>query len=416
VGKLALPDAVSIISQAAHALGRAAAAGIVHRDLKPSNIFIVKDGDDEIVKILDFGIAKTQRASRVELDDTTRTGTLIGSPRYMSPEQARSSRVLDHRSDLWSLAVIAYRAITGRLPFTGDDVADLLVKICAEPATPPSQIDPALGPEIDAFFTKALARLPDERFQTARELSTAFAQAAGEDPPPSVTSTRLSLVAVLTAAVPPPPAAPAAAPPPPSPARVVPEIDATRPSSQPASRREGPGDRATTRNESVTAPEPFSRRRGATSDAAQTPANGSIDVPARSGQRPARRTPRRRTTLAWFVVAGALAAVVLNHSPRRIPASHAPAPAAEAVVPLAATAVAPAPAAEAVVPLAATAAPLAAPAPPVPPVPAADVVKDAPRASAAPASPTARASGTPAQRRPVKPAGTTKKQNPVLGI
>lgn len=176
-GKLSVPETVRIVAQVARALRRAAELGIVHRDLKPSNVFIVDtdNEEEELVKVLDFGVAKVPH---VAIYDTTRSGAMLGSPRYMSPEQARGRRLVDPRSDLWSLAVIAYRALTGAPPFDGEDVADLIVKICSEPALPPSQLDPELGPEMDAFFERAFARDPDQRFQTARELANELAAAA----------------------------------------------------------------------------------------------------------------------------------------------------------------------------------------------------------------------------------------------
>jgi eukaryotic-like serine/threonine-protein kinase len=180
-GRLDVEEAVNVVHQVSRALRRAAEAGIVHRDLKPSNVFIVRCDEEELIKVLDFGIAKAPRLRSD--DDRTRTGAVLGSPRYMSPEQARGNRLVDPRSDLWSLAVIAYRVLTGRLPFQGTDVADLLVKICSEDAPPPSEIEPSLSSEMDAFFVRALARNPDDRFQTARELASAFADAAGEPPP-----------------------------------------------------------------------------------------------------------------------------------------------------------------------------------------------------------------------------------------
>ena len=180
-GRLPILSVVSLIGQVARALRRAHEAGIVHRDLKPGNIFLVEREDDEepLVKVLDFGIARTPRLGLV--GETTKTGTLLGSPRYMSPEQARSPRSVDPRSDLWSVAVIAFRALTGKLPFIADEVAELLVKICTEAAPPPSAIDPELA-DFDRFFEKAFSRNPDERFQTARELAIELATSAGIPP------------------------------------------------------------------------------------------------------------------------------------------------------------------------------------------------------------------------------------------
>src|SRR6185295_3693183 len=120
----------------------------------------------------------------------TEAGTLIGSPRYMSPEQARASRKVDHRSDLWSLAVIAYHAITGVLPFRADELGEIIVKICTEDAPRPSSLVPDLDPELDEFFARALDRDPDKRFQSARAMAAAFADAAGLQPPPSTSYRR----------------------------------------------------------------------------------------------------------------------------------------------------------------------------------------------------------------------------------
>ena len=172
------PAATSIIlSQICKGLRAAHDAGLVHRDLKPGNIFLARDDDGvEIAKILDFGIAKAVLPGVTK--DATETGTIIGSPRYMSPEQVRNSKRVDHRSDLWSLGVILFRCVTGRVPFTAGEIAVLILQICAEPIPAPSSIDPALGPAMDHFFARALARNPDERFQSAREIADAFAAAA----------------------------------------------------------------------------------------------------------------------------------------------------------------------------------------------------------------------------------------------
>jgi serine/threonine-protein kinase len=180
--RLSFEVTTAIVVQVARVLRRAHEAGIIHRDLKPGNVFLVRgDDDDEIVKVLDFGLAKIPQSTSA--DEMTKTGTLLGSPRYMSPEQARAMKTIDHRSDLWSLAVIAFRAITGALPFPGDEIADVLVKICAEPAPLPSSIDPALGPAIDRFFERAFERDPARRFQSARDFSRAFVAAtAGRAP------------------------------------------------------------------------------------------------------------------------------------------------------------------------------------------------------------------------------------------
>jgi serine/threonine protein kinase len=180
VGPLSLAVSADIIAQVARALRIAHAAGIVHRDLKPGNIFLVQNDDVEIAKVLDFGIAKTAKV--IPVDEATHTDQLLGSPQYMSPEQTRRSRDVDARSDLWALAVIAYRLVTGKLPFSGE-LGDVLVKICTEPAPPPSIHRPDLSPTIDRFFERALAKSPDHRFQTASALAQTFALAAGVNLP-----------------------------------------------------------------------------------------------------------------------------------------------------------------------------------------------------------------------------------------
>lgn len=193
-GRLPLAAAAGIVQQACKALRLAHAASLVHRDLKPGNLFLAKSGDDEVVKVLDFGIAK---ATTTELAGKgTKTGSLIGSPHYMSPEQVRNSKQVDHRSDLWSMGIIVFRMITGRLPFPGDEVGEILVDICTAPIPAASEVAPALGSEVDPFFRRALARDPAQRFQSARELSDALAALAGID-----TGARGSLVPMDAAAL-----------------------------------------------------------------------------------------------------------------------------------------------------------------------------------------------------------------------
>jgi serine/threonine-protein kinase len=170
--RLSLAATSSILGQATKALRRAHDAGIVHRDIKPRNVFLAQSDDEEVVKLIDFGVAKAPSLGVV--GEATRTGMLVGSPHYMSPEQARRARDVDHRSDLWSLGVIAYRCITGVLPFPGDEVGDVIVKICTETAPSVQTIDPTLPSALDGFFTKALARDMNARYQSARELAQGF--------------------------------------------------------------------------------------------------------------------------------------------------------------------------------------------------------------------------------------------------
>lgn len=185
VQRFPLSAFTSIFEQIAKALTAAHSAGIIHRDLKPANVFIAQSGTEEVVKLVDFGIAAVDDASFVgesrssdsSSDERHRADAIIGTPWYMSPEQARG-RPVDHRSDLWSLGVVAYQALTGRLPFTATRVSDVIIAVCADPIVPPSVILPELGHEIDLFFERAFARDPEERFQSAAEMGAAFFSAA----------------------------------------------------------------------------------------------------------------------------------------------------------------------------------------------------------------------------------------------
>jgi serine/threonine-protein kinase len=171
-GQLPLPTVASILGQACKGLTLAHEAGIVHRDLKPANIFVARDGHDEIVKVLDFGIAKAPAAA--VSSDSTRTGSLLGSPNYMSPEQIIDSKLVDWRSDIWALGVIAFECLTGREPFQGAEVGGVLVGVCHGAIPIPSQLAPHLGPEVDRFFQRALARPLEQRFQHAVDFAKAL--------------------------------------------------------------------------------------------------------------------------------------------------------------------------------------------------------------------------------------------------
>ncbi len=177
--RLTLETTARFATQIAKGLRHAHDEGIVHRDLKPRNIFLAHIGEDEIVKIVDFGIAKTAGPSAIT--DMTRTGDVIGSPHYMSPEQACGDKTTDPRSDLWSLAVILYRCVTGSLPFEGEHLGKVIVLICTTSPQAPSALRPELSAEVDRFFEKAFTRQIAQRFQSASDLASAFARAAGVD-------------------------------------------------------------------------------------------------------------------------------------------------------------------------------------------------------------------------------------------
>ncbi|MBZ5714675.1 serine/threonine-protein kinase [Nannocystis pusilla] len=175
--RLSLPATRRIVEDVGKALRRAHEIGLIHRDMKPANIFLARQAGEEVVKIVDFGIAKSTGV--LDADQPTQAGAVLGSPRYMSPEQVRSSAQVDHRTDLWSLGVIAFRCLTGRLPFPGGEVGEVFVAICTAPIPRASEVAPDLGPEVDRFFERALTRDVEQRFQSAAELVEAFAALPG---------------------------------------------------------------------------------------------------------------------------------------------------------------------------------------------------------------------------------------------
>jgi len=177
VTRLSAPETASIVSQVARALIRAHEAGVVHRDLKPDNIFLVKNEDDEIAKVLDFGIAKS-KAHAIGSGTATRTGSVLGTPYYMSPEQISGSKEIDFRTDLWALAVIAYEALTGARPYTADTVGGLAIQICTQRPAPPSTYAPVPA-GFDAWFDKATALEGSRRYASARELAEDLRRVCG---------------------------------------------------------------------------------------------------------------------------------------------------------------------------------------------------------------------------------------------
>ncbi len=168
---LTLGEAAVMTAQLAKALRVAHEAGIVHRDIKPSNIFFAKEGDDEVVKLVDFGVVRETRT--VLVDDPTSSGVVIGSPHHMSPEQARGEKV-GPRSDLWSLGVVLFRALTGQRPFSGDGVAAVLLQVVSGPIPSAVALRPTLPTVLDSFFSRALSREVGQRFQDVGVLARAL--------------------------------------------------------------------------------------------------------------------------------------------------------------------------------------------------------------------------------------------------
>ncbi|RYZ07287.1 MAG: serine/threonine protein kinase [Myxococcales bacterium] len=166
-----------VLTHIGRAIGRAHEAGIVHRDLKPENVFLVHNEDEEIAKVLDFGVAKVERNALSE-GTRTRTGSILGTPFYMSPEQAQGNRTVDSRSDLWSMGVIAFECLTGKRPFYSDGLGDLVLAICVRDIPLPSSLA-SVPIGFDAWWNRAVARDPEKRFQTAKELTDALREALG---------------------------------------------------------------------------------------------------------------------------------------------------------------------------------------------------------------------------------------------
>jgi eukaryotic-like serine/threonine-protein kinase len=174
-GPMASAFVVEVVKQLARALEKAHGIGIVHRDIKPDNVFLCDAGDGAVfVKLLDFGIAKAQAIS--EISESTRTGALMGSPHYMSPEQLMGAKTLDHRTDVWSVGVMVYEALSGLRPFDADTVGALTMRIHNEPHPKPSEVF-AASVALDAWFARACSVAPADRFMSVKALAEGLAAA-----------------------------------------------------------------------------------------------------------------------------------------------------------------------------------------------------------------------------------------------
>jgi len=166
--------ALQIAAQFADALAASHDHGIIHRDLKPENIFLINKGaTPDFVKVLDFGLAKlTQGEERVT--HKTRTGSVMGTPYYMSPEQCEGKANIDHRSDLYALGVILFEMVTGKVPFGGEGYGEIIVKHITVKPPSPRAINPLLSPAHEAVILRALEKERENRFQSMQELRTAI--------------------------------------------------------------------------------------------------------------------------------------------------------------------------------------------------------------------------------------------------
>jgi len=182
-------EAAKVIRQAARALTKAHAANIVHRDLKPDNIFLAtnvesadSDGLPYVVKLVDFGIAKMLDADREGaggLKGPTQDGSVIGTPNFMSPEQLTVGGTPNPLTDIWSLGACTYAAFTARIPFEGEVLGDIVLKVCVEPLPAPSRWNPDVPEGLDAWFFRACHRETAKRFQTVEEMSEALVKVCG---------------------------------------------------------------------------------------------------------------------------------------------------------------------------------------------------------------------------------------------
>jgi serine/threonine protein kinase len=187
-GPLPVPLAVHFVLQACEAIAEAHALGIVHRDLKPSNLFCVERRDGtRSVKVLDFGISKMspRTSSRPDVG-MTRSRAFLGSPHYMAPEQLRSSRQADPRSDIWSIGIVLFELVAGKPPFGGEEMPEIVINIASTEPPPLASLRPDAPPELASVIGRCLEKDPDRRFSNVAELAVALADFAPEGARPSI--------------------------------------------------------------------------------------------------------------------------------------------------------------------------------------------------------------------------------------
>jgi serine/threonine-protein kinase len=177
-GPLPVDEAADYVIEACDGLAAAHAKGIVHRDVKLANLFLALRADGErVIKVLDFGVSKLQ-AEACDDVDLTRTASMIGSPLYMSPEQIRDARAVDHRADIWSLGIVLHKLLTGQAPFTGQTTTALCAAVAADPPTTLRAHAQALPARLEAIVLCCLEKRPDRRYPSVASLARDLAQFA----------------------------------------------------------------------------------------------------------------------------------------------------------------------------------------------------------------------------------------------
>ncbi|MBX3126409.1 MAG: serine/threonine protein kinase [Polyangiaceae bacterium] len=170
-GPAGLRDAADWVIEACDALGEAHAHGIIHRDVKPENLFLVEQHGRASVKLLDFGVSKFGLTGDAAPEELGVTSQMIGTPLYMSPEQVRASKQVDHRADIWALGAVFYELLTGRPPFVAESLPEVCAMILEDDPPSASSLRPELPPEVDRVIARCLSKSAAQRYQSVTELA-----------------------------------------------------------------------------------------------------------------------------------------------------------------------------------------------------------------------------------------------------
>ena len=198
-GEVPPSELVLWMRQICVAVQEAHQAGVIHRDLKPSNVFLCKQGDRTMAKVLDFGISKALQGGVGDFTASTTQDAMVGTPRYMSPEQVRGVGEIDGRSDIWAIGVMMYRVLAGTYPFDGASSAQIAVAIANNTAVSLRAHRPELPGSLVAVVMKAIAKRPEDRFASAEELGAALAPFCdASDPSPARPSSHPVSLASIT--------------------------------------------------------------------------------------------------------------------------------------------------------------------------------------------------------------------------